>query len=450
MSAELQEAIELAYNPRMQFEEFHRRDERWAALVCHRRAGKTVACVNEVHERALYTQKKNARYSYIAPYYRQAKDVAWEYLKEATRDTAIKVRESQLRVELFNHAWITLYGADNPDAMRGIYNDGVILDEYGDCRPSLWGEVILPTLADRKGWAVFIGTPKGKNHFYDIWKRSQEEDGWFSMMLKASESGILDEEELRELRAQMSEEQYRQELECDFTAAVLGTYYAAIISRLEERGQVCEVSWQSEFPVHAVADIGYRDSTAWWFWQERPDGLAIIDYFEGHTQPLEYYFQMLDSKPYEYGTIWLPHDAKAKSLQTGRSTVEQFLEKKYPVRIAPKLSVQHGIDAVRKMLPKCYFDKRRTQDGLEGLRSYHRAYNEVKKVFGDKPQHDWASNPADGFRYLALVCTEKSVIDIPLTREQRHEEMCKPVRYTLNQLFEDHEKLNLTRRSMRI
>ncbi|GAF81088.1 unnamed protein product, partial [marine sediment metagenome] len=143
--------IKLAYEPRVQFDAFHSRRQRWSTLVCHRRAGKTVACINDIHTRALYTQKKSARYAYIAPYYRQAKDVAWEYLKEACRDTAVKVRESALRVELFNGAWVTLYGADNPDALRGLYLDGVILDEYGDCRPSLWGEVVLPTLADRKG-----------------------------------------------------------------------------------------------------------------------------------------------------------------------------------------------------------------------------------------------------------------------------------------------------------
>ena len=128
----------LDYVPRQAFRPFHQRSERWAALVCHRRAGKTVACIHEAVVRALYTNKKNARYAYVAPYYKQAKDVAWQYLKEATKGIAVETRESDLRVILPNNQWITLYGADNPDALRGIYLDGVILDEYGDCRPSLW------------------------------------------------------------------------------------------------------------------------------------------------------------------------------------------------------------------------------------------------------------------------------------------------------------------------
>jgi len=169
-----------------------------------------VACVNDLVTRAVYTSKKRARYGYIAPFYRQAKDVAWVYLKEATEGLTVKVYESSLTVELFNGARISLYGADNPDALRGIYFDGVIIDEFGDCRPSMWAEVVLPTLADRRGWAVFIGTPKGKNHFFDMWQRSIKEEGWFNFMLKASESGLLPDEELREMESQMTEDQYLQ------------------------------------------------------------------------------------------------------------------------------------------------------------------------------------------------------------------------------------------------
>ena len=131
--------IELAYEPREQFLPLHSRQQRWACLVVHRRGGKTVATINEMIARASYTNKKNARYAYIAPFYRQAKDVAWVYLKEFGGDAIVKIRESELRVELFNGSWITLYGADNPDALRGLYLDGAVLDEYGDSRPSLWG-----------------------------------------------------------------------------------------------------------------------------------------------------------------------------------------------------------------------------------------------------------------------------------------------------------------------
>lgn len=429
--------ITFGYEPREQFNDFHSRNQRWSCIVAHRRAGKTVACVNELIARALYTQKKNGRFAYIAPFYRQAKEIAWEYLKEYAGDAAVKVRESMLRVELFNGSWITLYGADNPDALRGLYFDGVVLDEYGDCRPSLWGEVVLPTLADRKGWAVFIGTPKGKNHFYKIYQRSYEESNWFHATLKASETGILGEEELNEMRAQMSEEQYLQEMECSFDAAVLGTYYAKLVSTLEQKGQVTTVPYDPEFPVEAATDLGFSDSCAWWFWQYRPDGVAVIDYHEAQGQPLDYYFDMLDSKPYEYDCIWLPHDAKAKTLQTGKSTAEQIIGRGYPCNVQPRLAVQHGIDAVRLVLPNCWFDTANTFVGIEALRAYRRTYDENKKTFSDKPFHDWSSNGADAFRGAALVMKNKLE---PKAKVEEEYDPCKPPEWRLDKLFEEREQ----------
>ena len=430
--------ITFEYEPREQFTDFHHRSQRWGSLVCHRRAGKTVACINEVLTRATYTQKKDARFAYIAPFYRQAKDVAWQYLKSFGEGTIIKIRESELRVELFNGAWITLYGADNPDALRGLYLDGVVLDEYGDCRPSLWGTVVLPTLADRKGWAVFIGTPKGKNHFYEVHTRACKEDNWFNMTLKASESGIIDQSELAEMRAQMSPEEYQQEMECDFEAAVKGTYFADIIQQMEQSGKISPERplWDPTEQVHCSTDLGYTDSTAIWFWQDTIHGPNIIDYYENQGVKLQNYIDMWKSKPYEYGTIWLPHDAKAKTLQTGRSTVEQVLGSGLPCNIVPKLSRQHGIDAARLMLPRCTINKTMCYDGIEALRAYRRNFNELTRSFSDSPVHDWSSNGSDSFRYLSLVC-QKGVTDAVVGQAQP---LIKPPEYTLDKLFADRER----------
>jgi len=415
---------------------FHQRRHRWSCLVVHRRGGKTVACVNDLGARAIYTKKENARYAYLAPYYRQAKDVAWSYLKHYLKPVIKRVRESELRVELINDAWITLYGADNPDALRGIYLDGVVLDEFGDCRPSLWGTVILPTLVDRGGWAVFIGTPKGKNHFYQINRRSLLEEGWFNMTLKASESGIIGAEELAEMKSQMTEDEFEQEMECSFEAAVKGTFYADLINQISAKGQLDPtLSIDLNAPVHVATDLGYTDSTALWFWQPRPDGLAIIDYEEAHGQALPYYFDLLREKPYNYEKIWLPHDAKAKSLQTGRSTIEQFVDADFPVDIAPKLDLQDGINAVRKVLPQCWFHSVNCYDGIEALRAYRRVYDEINNVFKRTPVHDWASDGADGFRYLSLVAQMglQHAAEDPRTKKDTYG-------FTLDQLWADNEK----------
>jgi len=401
----------LPYEPREQFIAFHQRTQRWSCMVCHRRAGKTVACVNDLVLRALYTKKKNARYSYIAPTFTQAKDIAWQYLKDSVAGIATQIRESELRVVLPNNAWITLYGADNQNRLRGIYHDGLICDEFGDCRPSLWGEILLPALLDRDGWAVFIGTPKGKNHFYKTYQHARSSDEWFDFILRADESGILNEKQLAAVRAESTKEEYEQEMLCSFTAAVRGTYYADLIEQLETRKRIQPQSlFEISQPVHVATDLGYTDSTAFWFWQPRPDGIAVIDYYENQGKSLAHYFQILREKPYTYERIWLPHDAKAKTLQTGRSTIEQFLEEGFPCAIAPALDLQHGIDAVRKMLPHCWIDQERCYTGVEMLRAYRRKYDEINQCYADTPHHDFASNGADAFRYFALVAQKNKPI----------------------------------------
>ncbi len=442
----------LDYTPRPQTVPFHKRTQRWAYLVCHRRFGKTVACVHELLIRALYTSKKNAQYSYIAPFRQQAKSIAWKYLKDAVQGIAVEVRESDLMVLLPNGASIVLLGSDNPDAIRGQYMDGVVLDEFADCRPSLWTEVVLPTLADRKGWAVIIGTPKGRgNKFYDFYELSKRSDDWFHLDVKASQSGVLDEKELDEMREQMSDAQYEQEFENSFTAALLGTYYSQLINKLERDGHMDDkkAQYDPNFDVFCAADIGYSDSTVFWFWQERPDGLAIIDLYANHSQPLQHYADMLHSKPYQYNTIYLPHDARAKTLQTGKSTVEQLQEHGFPLEIAPHLSVQDGIEATRVTLPQCYFHATNCYDGIEALRTYRRKYDEINQTFLNKPLHDWASDYSDGFRYLALAADVTRRKKPPAQHHSLQSIEAKGY-YTLDQLHLDREDNPNSIGSMRI
>lgn len=452
------DAVKLAYKPRKHFMPFHNRRTPFACMVAHRRAGKTVASVNEIIHRALYFKKrdrqtqqvlKRPRYAYIAPLLKQGKKIAWEYLKEYTQGLEKKKpSESELTVTLrHNDAEIGIYGADNPDAFRGQYFDGVVLDEYGDMSPSVWSQVLLPALSDREGWAVFIGTFKGKNHFYSVFRRSQgldlkpgesKEDiqtTWFNLLLKASESGVFSPDQLQNIRREMDEEEYRQEYECDPNAVVRGTYYAKILNQLEANKQIyADIQWEHDQPVEAIFDIGFTDSTAIWFLQRRPGGLGIIDYEEASGQAVNYYTDLLFSKGYRYSTVWLPPDARAKSFQTGRSTIEQFRAADLPVRICPNLGLQDGISAARKILPLCYFSPK-TELGVEALRAYKRSWDEDRKCFGDHPVHDWSSHASDAFRYLALVAQaidvspEKAKIIIPTPQIQ------------LQVLFEERERL---------
>lgn len=406
-------------------------------MVCHRRAGKTVSTVHDIVLRAAYSKKKRPKFAYVGPFRQQAKEIAWEYLKEAT-ETIRKgdPRESDLKITLYNDATIQIYGADNPDSLRGLYFDGVVLDEYGDMRPNLWGEIILPTLMDRRGWAVFIGTIKGKNHFYKTLERAKTDPNWFHMELKGSQSGILAKEDLAELRAQLTEAQYEQEIECNPNAAIMGTYYSDLIVSAETEERMGHYPHNPDEMVHVSADLGFSDSTAFWFWQLDAEGPILIDYYEADSQPLEHYFQVLEGKGYEYADIWLPHDAMAKTLQTGRSTIEQFKMKGFPCKPVPRLAVQHGIDAARMILPICRFDRERCSGGIEALRAYRRTWNEKTQQFSNAPLHDWASNGADSFRYFALV-TDDSIAKE--AHEERVQAIIKKPEYRLEELFQANE-----------
>lgn len=209
--------VVIPYSPRKAFLPFHNRAERFAALVCHRRAGKTVATINDIVKRAIECRRPAPRYAYLAPLHRQAKDIAWDYLKRYTAPIpGREVNESELRVDLPGDRRIRLYGADNPDSLRGLYLDGVVVDEPAQMKPAMWQEVLRPALADREGFAVFIGTPKGRNWFYDIYRRGEKDSDWFTMTLKASVSGILSEAERQALVADMTPALIAQEMECSF------------------------------------------------------------------------------------------------------------------------------------------------------------------------------------------------------------------------------------------
>jgi phage terminase large subunit len=396
--------IIIPYSPRRAFLPFHGRKKRWAVLVCHRRAGKTVACINDMIRAAATCQLQDGRFAYIAPLYNQAKDVAWTYAKRYSAPIpGVEFNESELRIDYPNGARLRLYGADNPDRLRGGYLDGVVLDEYADMVPSAWGEVIRPMLADRQGWAAFIGTPKGRNAFWEVWERGQAEPNWFAMMLRASESGLLLASELEEARREMTPEQYEQEFECSFTAAILGAYYGREMAEAERSGRIAHVGYDPALPVHTAWDLGMGDSTSIWCFQVGPSELRVIDFIESHGQPLAYYVGELQARGYKYGDDWVPHDAKVRSLETGRTRVETLVGLGRSVRVVPDHRLDDGINGARVSFPRIWFDADRCRFGLEALRQYRTEYDEKTKAYKNTPKHDWTSHAADAFRYMAMA-----------------------------------------------
>lgn len=397
------------YAPRDAFMPFHMRDNRWACLVCHRRAGKTVAAVNELLTRAMASKKTRPQYAYIAPLFVQAKQVAWDYLKEYGRQVIVKANESELYVELFNGAKIFVLGADNPDRLRGLYLDGAILDEYGDMKPRVFAEVLRPALADRRGWAVFMGTPKGENGFFDIYEISKEDKSWFSMMLKASESGILSPEEISDMQKIMSEDQAAQELECSFSAAIQGAIYAKWVTNLREG------LYDPKLPVHTAWDLGYDDSTAIWFWQKSGREVRVIGSYEDSGQDIKFYCDYLKNQPYaKWGDHFVPHDAANKLLAAGgRSIIQQAHDYGVKMRIVPASSQQNQIEAARMVLKSTWFDPLTCKDGLRALRQYQFKFDENTKKFQSIPLHDWASHYGDAFEIIGQVMQDDRPQDEP-------------------------------------
>jgi len=395
--------IIIPYAPRPLQREVHNNIKRFSILVCHRRWGKTVCAINEIIKSLGKCQHPNPRFAYIAPLFNQAKTVAWDYAKYFTQPIpGVKVNEAELRIDLPGGARISLYGADNPDRLCGLYFDGVVLDEYADMSPRLWSEVLRPALSDRKGWALFIGTPKGRNQFWEVYNNALKDSDWYAAMFKASDTGVLPIEELDAARKDMSEEQYAQEFECSFQAALIGAYYGKEIAKLEAGRRVTGVPHDPALKVYTAWDLGVDDSTAIWFVQVTGPEIRLIDYYENSGCGLDHYAKILKQKPYVYAEHYLPHDVKVTELGTGRSRLETLRGLGIEATPLEATSVEDGINAARLVLGKAWFDEENTKRGLEALRQYEREWDDKQKTFKNRPRHNWTSHAADAFRYLAM------------------------------------------------
>jgi phage terminase large subunit len=406
--------IVINYSPREAQLAIHKavEEHRFVVVVAHRRFGKTVAAINEAIKSAIECPLERPRIGYIAPTYSQAKRVAWDYLTDYTRPLGATANIAELRVDFWDRR-IQLYGSDNPDSLRGQYFDLVVLDEIADQNPKIWNEIIRPALADRRGKAIFIGTPKGQNHFKDLRDRAETEPDWCLLEFKASQTGIVADDELKAAEREMGPDKYAQEFECSFQAAIEGAYYGKIINDMDA-GRFCQIAKDDLLKTYVAWDLGVGDSTALWVAQVLGKEIRLLDYIENHGVGLDWYVRELTERNWQKAEMLLPHDVQVRELGTGKSRLEVLREAGLDCTVVPRMGVEDGIQTVRQTLPNCWFNMPQVKQGLECLRNYRRDYDEKRNVFFEKPLHDWASHGADSFRYLATGMNDTSSWAKPL------------------------------------
>jgi phage terminase large subunit len=374
--------------------------------------------LNHLIRAALTNTNHNPRYAYIAPTYKQAKSIAWDYLKFYTKNIpGTKWNESELRCDLVNGARITLLSSENFDSIRGIYLDACAIDEVAQVSQGLIDEVIVPALSDRKGKLFLIGTPKGMNNiFYDYYQKAQADPKWFLYKAKASQTKIVDEEELSNALTVMGKAKYDQEFECSFIGNLEGSIYGELVQELDDKGNIGAVPYDPSLPVNTAWDIGYNDSTSIIFFQLLNHQLNIIETYENDNEALPHYIKFLQDKDYIYDTHYGPHDLDVTEFSNGKTRREVALALGVRFRIAPRILLEDGIHAVKMLLPRCKIDSENCADLLIALRHYHRKFNDKERIFKSKPVHDFSSHMCDALRVLATALDENKTTNKNLQR----------------------------------
>lgn len=302
--------------------------------------------------------------------------------------------------------------------LRGINATGVVFSEYADQNPEAWGSIIEPVLLENKGWAAFDLTPKGKNHAYELFKAAQKDPTWFCERLTIldtvrdapGESGepVIAQEQIAALRARgVAEEVIQQEYYCSFEGYLHGTIYGDLLAQARKDGRIGRVPWVSALPVGTMWDIGRTEATAIWFYQVVGSEIRFIDYYANVRQGADHYAKVMREKPYLYGRLILPHDARVKGYTAVENT-EEFLRRIVcrSVDVAEKVSLQTGIELTRRMFSRFIFDEAHCDEtpnpgvasGLAALGNYHRSWNEELQSYTGEPVHDHHSHGADALR----------------------------------------------------
>ena len=416
--------IQIPYKPRKWAEKLHQSKKRWNVLILHRRAGKSYAAINHLQRDAV--KIPNSRWAYIAPTYKQAKNIAWDILKHFSRPIPDVVpNEQELSVKYPNGSKITLYGADNPDSLRGIALWGVVFDEYSQQPANIFGEIISKALADHLGYAIWIGTIKGKNHLfrlYDEGKKDQEK--WLAIWQDIDETLRTENDEaINNLRQAleddkklvqqglMTEEEFLQEWYLSTEAAIKGAYYTSYISKARKENRIKLVPHNPAHPVYTVWDLGKGPNMAVGFFQRIEGEMRMIDCLEGalHEAMPEVISHVL-KKPYTYGAHFAPHDIKHTEIATGKTRLDIALGLGIEFQVVPEVSVNDGIERVKLMWNRFWINEMTCQLFLDAITQYRREWDENRGMFKEQPYHDWTSHFADVLRYAALVEDQMYVV----------------------------------------
>lgn len=400
--------IRTGFIPRRLQVELRANLRRFNVIVCHRRFGKTVFSVNHQIDRLVRNTLPAPRAAYIAPTYGQAKRISWDYYKQYTHLIPGAIpHEQDLRIDYtHNKGRQMLLSGENYASIKGIYLDDVVLDEYGEMDPSVWSEAVRPTLNDRRGCAIFIGTPKGRNNFHKLYEYATQsgDPEWYGCSYKASETGLIDPAELASARRAMSEEEFEQEYEVSFNAGLVGAYFARELSKAESEGRVGKFPYDPQYSVDTYWDLGLNDVTAVWFIQSVRGQHRAIDYYERAGLGIPDLMADIKKFPYSLGQFFFPHDVEKGELSTGKTQRQMFYQHgARPARVVPRCkSKRESINAARVIMPLTSFDAVKCKRGLEALANYQRKWDAKNNVFSEAPLHNWASNGADAFQGFGL------------------------------------------------
>jgi phage terminase large subunit len=375
-----------------------------AIVVAHRRAGKTVSVVAQLIRDVFACTLRNPQVAYIAPTYRMAKMIAWPYFKWMLRDLpGVRFLDGDLVAELPGGRKVFLLGGEKADRLRGMYLDAACVDEAADMPEGLITTVLRPALADRAGKLYLIGTVKGRNYFWRLYERALGDAGWFTANLLPEQTNAIDPAELELLQREMSPEEYASEMRNDPSAAVRGAYYGAAMRDAELEGRICSVPYDAGLGVTVAMDLGIADSTAVWIAQLHRGGeVRLLESVEYQNTAFTRILEELMQRPYRI-TRWIgPHDLRVREYSSGQSRQDTARALGVDFEIAPQLPVIDGIEAVRRALKRCVFDKVLTQHGRDALSLYRSEYDDKRRVLSRNPVHDWTSHAADAFRYLVV------------------------------------------------